>query len=130
MNVVKVTCRCGAVLDEPPVIMVVHQEKEATTHKIFECPCGADPPIHRESVNKISDWCGVEQYLEAARDIGEKLSKPGDYYKPGHYGFTWFNNEIVAIIMFVKGEPEIEPIVDGFGRLGELIIGLEEDEED
>lgn len=122
MSVPKVTCQCGTVFNGCTTHMVVHREKDTTAHRVYECSCGAEPEVTTETAKKIDDWDGAAQYLEIAREVGKKIGQPGDYYKPGCYGFTWFNGKVVAIILFLRGEPEITPIRDGFGPLNELVI--------
>ena len=110
--------------------LVVHLENETATHKGYGCePCGIEDPASTQMVSKVSSWDGVAHFVELAKDVGKKIGKPGDYYKPGHFGFSWLDDEVRAILVFLRGEPEVTEEVDGFGRLeSEMTIEQEEEE--
>jgi len=112
--------------------LVVHLENETFTHRGYGCePCDIEDPMRAVSVPKTSSWDGVAHFVELAKDIGKKIGTPGDYYKPGSFGFSWLDNEVRAILVFLRGEPEVREEWDGFGRLeSETTIEQEEEKEE
>lgn len=117
-------CICGEVLTKPTIVVSIHSIRETTIHSTFECACGAEPPSYQQDTfAKKGEWEGVTEQLHEAIQVGQKIGKDGDYYKPGAFGFSWHDGEVLAIIVAVEGqEPEVEPICDGFGNLAVEVV--------
>ena len=111
------TCICGEVLTKPTVVVSVHSSRETTVHNTFECACGAEPPSYQDVFAKKGEWEGVTEQLREAIRIGKEIGKDGDYYKPGAFGFSWYEDEVRAIIIIKGQEPEVQAFRDGFGIL-------------
>lgn len=123
-------CKCGKVM-ALQFHLVVHLENETFTHKGHECvECDMVDPVRACSSPKVTPWDGVAHFVEIAKDVGKKIGKAGDYYKPAHFGFSWWDDEVRAILTFLTGEPEVTPEWDGFGLVeSEVTIEQEEGEE-
>lgn len=120
--------QCGS--DLRSFELAIHDESQITTHVGFACSqCDADvAPYISSSTAGTNPWEGVADKVAEAEVIGKKIGKDGDYYKPGAFGFSWYNNVVQAIIFFNGKEPDVTPICDGFGSL-EWRVTLETEEE-
>ena len=104
--------------------LIVHSEKQEVSHIGHICSgCKREFPSDLGARQKSSPWKGVIKQLQRAQEVGSKIGKDGDYYKKGHFGFSFYDGQVQSILLMEGYEPEVEPIVAGFGLLqAEVVI--------
>ena len=109
--------------------ITVYREGMKMEHKAYTCGCPEDDDMEVADTPQDPPWSEVAEELSLAEEVGRKIGKDGDYYKPKAFGFSWHDGKVQAILRFVGKEPEVDPIEDGFGTL-DMEVTLEEGEEE
>lgn len=116
--------KCGNVLSVQSIVHVHLADKE-DVHTAYICrSCDVETaPVTVTTRKKADPWEGVKDKRAMAREIAKRINKEGDYYKKGAFGFSYYQGDICAILEFEGEEPEVTPILDGFGPLdSEMVI--------